>query len=100
MSDVLLLLHTTGNPWAARLAGGTAVAALVCGTAALMHPDAARMSDSASAKPPSFSVGRLLMLGIAILIVPLTLSLSLITGQDSSVLVIMVGALILGGLTL
>jgi diguanylate cyclase (GGDEF)-like protein/PAS domain S-box-containing protein len=100
VSDVLLLLHTTGNPWAARLAGGTAVAALVCGTAALMHPDAARMSDSASAKPPSFSVGRLLMLGIAILIVPLTLSLSLITGQDSSVLVIMVGALILGGLTL
>jgi diguanylate cyclase (GGDEF)-like protein/PAS domain S-box-containing protein len=100
ISDILLLLHTTGNPWAARPAGGTAVAAFICGTAAIMHPDAARMSVTASAKPPSFSAGRLLMIGIAILIIPLSLSISLITGRDSSLLIIMVGALVLGALTL
>ena len=100
VSDLLLLLDTAGTEWASRPAGGTAVLAFAGGTAALLHPDAMLISTTASVKPPALSKGRLAMLGLALLIVPVTLLLPTIVGTDPDIPVVIAGAIVLSGLSL
>lgn len=100
ISDVLLLLDTAGSSWASRPAGSAALLSFAGGSAALLHPDALKLSTTTGVKPPSLSPARMLMLGVAFLIVPITLVLPQLWGQDADIPMVIAGAVVLAGLSL
>lgn len=100
VSDLLLLLDTAGTSWARRPAGAVAILAFGGGLAAVVHPDAMRMGDTAAIAKPALSIGRVAMLGSAMFIVPVTLAFSVLAGTEPDLAVVTAGAVSLSGLAL
>ncbi len=100
ISDLLILLDTAGSSWASRPAGSAALLSFAGGSAALLHPDAFTLSRNERVRPPALSTARILMLGVAFLIVPITLMLPLLWGQEPDIPVVIAGAVLLAGLSL
>ncbi len=100
ISDLLILLDTAGSSWASRPAGSAALLSFAGGSAALLHPHALTLSRNETVRPPALSTARILMLGVAFLIVPITLLLPLLWGQDPEIPVVIAGSVLLAGLSL
>jgi diguanylate cyclase (GGDEF)-like protein/PAS domain S-box-containing protein len=99
-NDLLLLLDTTGSTWALTVAGVTAPLAMVSAAAAIQHPEAAALVEKPTYEEPSLSIGRVIMLGLALLTLPSALLAALVRDTQPDLPVLVTGSVALALLTL
>jgi hypothetical protein len=99
-NDLLLLLDTTGSTWALVAAGITSPAAFFAATGAILHPDAAQLTEALRYHPPTLSRTRLALLGAALLTLPAALLVAGLRGTAPDVPVLATGSAVLASLTL
>ncbi len=99
-NDLLLLLDTTGSGWAFTAASITSPLAFFFATAAILHPEAHALTDAPSYTAARLSVGRIAMLGAALLTLPAALLSSLVRGTAPDLPVLVGGSAALAVLSL
>lgn len=95
LNDLLFLLDTTGSDWALTLSWIVSPLAFVFGMAAILHPEAGELTKRPQYSPPRLSMGRLVMLAVALLTLPAALLAALVRDTAPDLPVLVTGSAIL-----
>ncbi|MFQ5557067.1 MAG: putative bifunctional diguanylate cyclase/phosphodiesterase [Acidimicrobiales bacterium] len=99
-NDLLLLLDTTGSPWAFDVATIAGPSAMVFAMAAVMHPSVSDLTATPAYEPPRLSRARVALLSGALLIIPGALITAEVRGTDPDIPVLATGSVALAALSL
>ncbi len=99
-NDLLLLLDTTGSTWALAVARASSPITFVFVSAAILHPEAHRLTLAPEYVVPRLSGGRLAMLAAALLTLPAALLAALVRGTEPDLPVLVAGSVTLAVVSL
>ncbi|MCP4083949.1 MAG: PAS domain S-box protein, partial [Actinomycetia bacterium] len=99
-NDLLLLLDTTGSPWAYDAATVIAPLAFSFATAAVLHPTVTYLATAPVHQEVRLGTGRIAMLAGALLTLPVSLIVALLRNSEPDLTVLSVGSVVLAILSL
>ncbi len=99
-NDLMLLLDTTGSSWALGVARSSSTLTFVFVAASILHPEVHGLTSPPEYVEPRLSATRIVMLGTALLTLPVALLASLVNSTEPDLPVLVVGSVVLAGLSL
>ncbi|MGI9606609.1 MAG: putative bifunctional diguanylate cyclase/phosphodiesterase [Acidimicrobiales bacterium] len=99
-NELFFVLVTVGNEWGLVITSIVSPLAFVLATASVLHPEAAALTARPEYTPPQLSPARLVLLATSLLTVPIALLISVMSGTDADLPVLVAGSVLLALFTL